>query len=470
LEQRILAKMQNVGSTVGSIATEIFVGVQTSADKVYILKKMGVEGDRVNVFSKSTQKSYWLERGILRNIISGTDVQRYGTPEPENVVIFPYDVDAMESSARLLTSAEFLERFPRTWEYLNENRDVLAGRENGRMLGERWYAYVYPKNLAKQSLPKLCVPRLVNRLCAVLDEAGEYCLDNVDVGGITVDPRQVSPRYLLAVLNSTAADFFLKSRSTRFRGGFTSANKQFLSTIPVPTPAALSEARRERAQALDGLVSESIANDRHYRNLIREFDALLQASLPADPTRNSNFANDYYGRVQFWASRRLIPEGALQLTERVTGIRVDDLLDTVAGLRTRLTISYRSGNAGSWKPLVELHAVSEELACFVVLAFTTQLQTGRLSLARSTRLRRTVDQVLNAIVLPTWPLAGTTDAQLSAVRDLMTALRTRVPGELSLSAIVAQKQSLEAQIDQIVMDLYGLSDDEQRFLLQLNAD
>jgi hypothetical protein len=67
---------------------------------------------------------------------------------------------------------------------LRSYEQVLRARENGKMNDdESWWGYNYPKNLDKQEIPKLIVPRLVPKLGCTVDETGSVYLDNVDVGG-----------------------------------------------------------------------------------------------------------------------------------------------------------------------------------------------------------------------------------------------------------------------------------------------
>ena len=58
---------------------------------------------------------------------------------------------------------------PLTWNYLQRCRPFLASRERGTFEGDRWYGYVYPKNLAKMSERKLLTPSLGQR--------AEFCYD-----------------------------------------------------------------------------------------------------------------------------------------------------------------------------------------------------------------------------------------------------------------------------------------------------
>ena len=79
------------------------------------------------------------------------------------------------------------------------------------------------------------MPRLVDRLYASYDCDGKHFLDNVDVGGITIKQQYCSHdlRYLLGLLNSKLLRWYFPYVSAPFRGGWLSANRQFLSQLPI---------------------------------------------------------------------------------------------------------------------------------------------------------------------------------------------------------------------------------------------
>jgi hypothetical protein len=71
-------------------------------------------------------------------------------------------------------------------------------------------------------------------LCASSDLSGSFFLDNVDVGGVTwkSDYSRHDLRYLLGIINSKLMGWFFPNISAPFRGGWMSANRQFLSQLP----------------------------------------------------------------------------------------------------------------------------------------------------------------------------------------------------------------------------------------------
>ena len=172
------------------------------------------------------------------------------------------------------------------------------------MKGPFWYGYIYLKNMRRQSIRKLCVPRLVDRLYAAYDFDGNHFLDNVDVGGITLKPDYIPQglNYLLGLLNSSVLRWYFPSVSAPFRGGWFSANRQFLSQLPfrpinfadpvnvarhdrmVALVEAMLDLHRKLAAAVTDqekavLQRQIIATDRQIDRLVYELYGLTEADV-----------------------------------------------------------------------------------------------------------------------------------------------------------------------------------------------
>lgn len=72
-------------------------------------------------------------------------------------------------------------------------------------------------------------------LFATYDIEGDHFLDNVDVGGITLKPihQDQCLLFLLRLINSKLLRWYFPFVSAPFRGGWMSANRQFLSQLPI---------------------------------------------------------------------------------------------------------------------------------------------------------------------------------------------------------------------------------------------
>lgn len=236
---------------------EFFVGVQTSQDNVYILKYISENIHDYILFSRALNKEVSLEKGIAKPIIDNTNIDFYNVIPPTEYVVFPYKVEG--DTAKLYSQEELEKNYPNAWDYLLENKKVLENRENGKMRGNRWYAYIYPKNLTKQDKPKILIPHVIKKTKSAIDERGDYCLDNVGANGIILKEEiKESPKYFLAILNSPIATFFISKTSIFLSGGFYATNKQFAGEIPIKRINFDNKEEKEKYDKIVNLVSNII--------------------------------------------------------------------------------------------------------------------------------------------------------------------------------------------------------------------
>ena len=242
-EAEIYQQLFEMPVKLGDIAS-IFVGLQTSADTVFLLKDANEsETKHTLVHSKELNEQVELETDLLKPVIRSGNIDRYWA-ENTALVLFPYKFQ--EGNAQLLSEGELQSKYPLTWAYLSKNKDLLENREGGKFKDSGWYQ-LYPKNLDLWEQHKLMLPYMITRLAAFYDDKNQYFV-NVTTGGfgITLNDQQCSPKYLTGLLNSTLLDWFLKIVSTNFNSGYFAANKQFLAQLPIRT-LNLSNPNRKRA-------------------------------------------------------------------------------------------------------------------------------------------------------------------------------------------------------------------------------
>lgn len=237
----LFERIARTGRMLGDIA-DAFVGLQTSADDVFILGFVREEAAGLRLLSRALGREVLLEKALLHPIVSGHDVKGFAPLPERQFILFPYRV--VEEQATLIPFDELHASYQRVGYYLLENQGRLCAREGGRFDDDEWHRFGRSQNLGIQERPKLCVPRLVAKLHAGVDLDGTSYLDNVDVGGVTWKPQLAADglEYLAALLNSHVLAWFFPQVSAPFRGGFRSANKQFLSLLPIPEPSAAAKA------------------------------------------------------------------------------------------------------------------------------------------------------------------------------------------------------------------------------------
>lgn len=308
--KHLLDKIQAEGVPLESLAPHIFQGVVTSADHVYTVsyKREGC-GGKTFVYSRATGREHEIETGILKTLVGGKAVDRYQVRPGIALLVFPYDVS--QEPGRLLSDQELQSRFPLAREYLEINRDALESREDGKMRHDHWYGYVYPKNLTLHAQRKLIAPRLVYHLEVAYDPAGQYYLDNVDVGGIILrDASEQNYLFTLALLNGNLADFFFRQRSVPFRGEYRSANRQFLAPIPIKLTQSAREAEfRDQIVSLAGRMldlHQRLAAKGDVHDYERE---QIEREIAATDREIDNLVYDLYGLT---AKERAVVEAEVQ--------------------------------------------------------------------------------------------------------------------------------------------------------------
>ncbi|RFC53188.1 Eco57I restriction-modification methylase domain-containing protein [Brumimicrobium aurantiacum] len=210
--------------------TELFVGLQTSADPVFILE---IKGDRL--YSKHTGKYYdFGESAILKPLLKGGEIKRYSTPKPNYKLIFPYIIEG--DDFRLLSEQEMNSNYQDIWNYLIECKLKLEGRENGKMKNDRWYGYVYLKNMTLFDKPKILTQVLCKQSSLSMDlNDNNYFVGGGTAGGYGISiSGDLNPYSLIAILNSRLAQWYIKQFASPFQGGYYAYNKGTIGEIPLP--------------------------------------------------------------------------------------------------------------------------------------------------------------------------------------------------------------------------------------------
>lgn len=424
----------------------IFVGIQTSADSIYHLEKVGPGRYRCSPTGDSAPAPYevQIEDSLMKPLVSGSHVKRYTKPRSSTALLFPY---RHENGAPKLLSRETLQReFPNGLAYLLSYEGDLRARENQMMdLDDSWWAYNYPKNLDKQEIPKIMVAQTVPSLRLAFDADAEFYINNVRVNGI-VASESSSAWYLLGVLNSLSVDFVFRRIAKVKQGGFFEANKQFIAPLPIPyaTPEQQRDvgdrarglqtahtARRDTLEAIAARVESLRSRSKSVRWLFPEIPERndLLTTAPARLTGESKraWADDRIERATETAyeriGARLRPGATLsaafvggELSLSIDGVRVVD----------RIFVDQAEGEfvLAQWKVLASTFSITES--------------TSGKKLANALRKL--------------------------AVADNPETVRQIIRLEAELSTLEADIERQEAEMNDLVDSLFGLTDADKAII------
>jgi type I restriction-modification system DNA methylase subunit len=280
----LIDKLDTVKLRLGDISKNIFQGITTSADRIYLLQLISDEGNFFKVLSKATEKEYSIEKGLLKPILKGQEIKKWDINKFKYLLLFPYEIK--NEKAYLMDEDKIRRSFPKTYEYLQDCKKLLEAREEGKVKGTRdWYGYIYRKNLEKFEQAKLLTQVLASRNSFTFDEKGEYYFvggGNAGGYGIVLKDEYVKDYYdVIALLNSKLLEFYLRKTSTPFRGGFYSYGKRFIEKLPIVMPsekdkiklAEHSKSQLEKSKHLAEFGNKKTSESARLEEEIRRTDA-----------------------------------------------------------------------------------------------------------------------------------------------------------------------------------------------------
>lgn len=217
-----------------SVSERIFQGLKTGADAVFIVEEQERRREEIRVYSSALNSDVWLEADLLHSLVKGGDSRRYNLARTAKRILFPYECRPSAKGSPLIPENVIGKKYPRTWRYLVESRDLLDAREGGAMRGPSWYGYSRAQALDAICLPKIFTPDIAAKAAFSLDETGELFFTGGVSGGYGILVKPEFPReVILALLNSRLLEWIVRQTSTRMRGGYFSYEARFIRSLPI---------------------------------------------------------------------------------------------------------------------------------------------------------------------------------------------------------------------------------------------
>jgi REP element-mobilizing transposase RayT len=238
----IFSKISSKEDKIGNYIN-VFSGIQTSADNIYILTGSIKGSFLITEFGL-------IELEILRPVLKGNNIKKYDILESSSYVIFPYYI--RDNSAELISETDLIKKYPNCYSYLKENESKLRGREKGKMNHDKWYAYGRLQNLVLSNGPKLISPDITLGLNITYDN-GDFCLKN---GAYGIQLKREDLFYTIyAVLNSSLLWFYLSSSGNVLRGNYFRFNTKYIEPFYFDQKLAREDFFKEKIEQISQLNS-----------------------------------------------------------------------------------------------------------------------------------------------------------------------------------------------------------------------
>jgi type I restriction-modification system DNA methylase subunit/predicted type IV restriction endonuclease len=172
--QRLLRLLRGQPSTLGDIAEQILVGVQSGIDSVHVLRRIcEPTGKTVRVFSERAGSPVDVEVQAVKPFLRGEDVHRYSVPEYSHYCIYPYEL--VEGGTRILEEPQLRERFPLAYDYLSQYRTELADKRRQQKTNARyWYSCHRSRDMAVFETERIITPEISLGCNMTIAPAGAY--------------------------------------------------------------------------------------------------------------------------------------------------------------------------------------------------------------------------------------------------------------------------------------------------------
>jgi type I restriction-modification system DNA methylase subunit len=215
---------------------EIFVGLQTSMDDVYLITPQSVSREEIS-FTDFSGKSWEIEKEITRKAIYNLQISPFMRLRSNSRIIFPYYFT--NGNAFPYSEKEMRRKFPEALKYLCSHKRLLlpSSRNVTNPERDKWFKYGRSQSLTRfDGREKLIVKVLSLEPCFTYDDSNLHFTGggNGPYYGVSLRPGQnISILFLQGVLNSKLMDLFVKSWSSVFRAGYYSYGKQFIRNLPM---------------------------------------------------------------------------------------------------------------------------------------------------------------------------------------------------------------------------------------------
>lgn len=206
-----------------------------------------------------------IESDILRRLLRGPEIDRWGVNWEGLWLVFPYEVAS--EGAEVMTEEALRSKLPHAFDFFKTHKSYLKDRSMQNE--EQWWAFGRRQNVEKMEPNKIMTNIMSSYNRFVADTDGEYYfVGGGNAGGYGIQLREeYAPSsedlfYYVALLNSQVLEFFHKHIAPIFGGKYYSYNKRYLEPHPIVLPGSAPKEAVER-------IAEAIQTKREKRTDLR---------------------------------------------------------------------------------------------------------------------------------------------------------------------------------------------------------
>jgi hypothetical protein len=301
-------------------------------------------------------------------------------------------------------------------------------------------------------LPKILVPDIANFSSFAFDEAGEFAFTSGYGITLKTDAKE-SPAYLLGLLNSRLLDFYLKQVSTTLRGGYFRYFTQFIEQLPNKRidPKNKSEAKLEKE-----IVERVEKIQAAHKQRLKLPEVLHRKILHTQNRTPCNLAHYLQKDFADLLKHKILIDDVQQIGF-VHEIRIESANSQVT---LSATVAADAKAEPQPLPILRLTFKNDALRQFIYASWQQFLEEN--SRKKKWTTGKKPEAIYSLIVNTLEPLvyfSASAGDNLRTIGDLMKAVAEE-SGSADLAAVETEIKKLDAEIDALVYNLYGLTSEE----------
>ena len=241
----ILNEIRNNGVTIDSIAEEMASGISTGNNEAFIIN--GTEAQRTN-----------LERSLLKNILIGSDIDRFSIVPSGDVIIY---------TIRDLN----IDNYPNIKSRLMLFYDKLKDRSESRKGILPWFSLGRSRYEQLFTEPKIIMRQTSDRIRCVYDNEGYYVLNSILV--YKKNTNEYTYKYIASALNSKLTNYLYRKLTQEEGRTFAEVKPANVRKLYIPKATEAEQnlistlydymayLRNPQTQSVDSVISNQFIGD-----------------------------------------------------------------------------------------------------------------------------------------------------------------------------------------------------------------
>lgn len=241
-EQQNIKTIETIGTPIGKLF-DINVGIATLKDEVFFVDGRNKKND---YYLKSTENgTFEIEKDVVKSVYKISDFKtQYEAEQNTRKIIFPYQIK--KGVATPIAEKDFKNRFPKCYEYLLSEREILLARDKGKVKFEPFYVWGRTQGLTKTG-KKILNPTfsqhprflLVEEEDAYFTNGYGFYFKEQETNGLfsnLINPisKVENIDVVQKILNSIVMDYYVSKTSVAIEGGYPCYQKNFIEKFTIP--------------------------------------------------------------------------------------------------------------------------------------------------------------------------------------------------------------------------------------------